>query len=101
MLRSAGERLTVSALSDLGMDGERLLALVRERVIELQREETPVYRDLDIPLTDPALVPLTEPAADSSRLAPAIIHRHRLRDRSDVVEARLAALEARRRARRR
>lgn len=98
MLRSAHLRLSGGDLAVLGIDGDKLLALVEERVREFKQHPVPAFRDLDIPLADPALVPLTRPAADSSRLGPDIIDRHRLRDRTEVVEARLAAWRAKRNA---
>jgi len=98
MLRGALGRLSGGDLAVLGIDGETLLALVEERVRELEHLPVPAYRDLDIPVADAALVPLTRPAADSSRLGPDIIDRHLLRDRTEVLEARLAAWRAKRNA---
>lgn len=96
MLRGAIGRMAGKDLAVLGIDGERLLALVEERVRELERDPGVLYRDLDIPLADAELLPLVRPAADSRLLGPDIVERHRLRDRTEVVLARKAALEARR-----
>lgn len=100
MLRGAGRLLTAERLAEAGIDGEKLLAMIGERVRELEGERPPAYRDLDLPLADESLLPLARPAADSRELPAAIIHRHKLRDRSEVVEARRAALQARRNGRR-
>lgn len=96
MLQSARGKLAEGKLSELGIDEASLLSLVEERLVLLSCGERAVYRDLDIPLTDPALWPLVQPAADSRELGPDIIDRHILRDRSEVIAARQAALEKRR-----
>lgn len=96
MLKSARGLLAGDKLSALGIDGTKLLAIVDERLAALAGEKEAAYRDVDIPLADPALLPFVQPAADSNWLGPDIIDRHTLRDRSDVIEARRDALEARR-----
>jgi hypothetical protein len=101
MLRGARGKLAGSDPAAVGIDGDALLAALDERIRELEEHPAAPYRDLDIPLLDAALAPLTQPAVDSRTLGAAVTERHRLRDRSDVVAARRAALEAKNRADRR
>lgn len=95
MLRGAFRHLSGGDLAVLGIDGKKLLSLVHERIRKLEIDPAAEYRDLDIPLADAFLAKFAQPAADSRSLPPGILHRHKLRDRTDVVEARRAALEAR------
>ncbi len=103
MLGSSLAYLKVEDLKGLGMAGEDLVARVRQRVREAELDAVP-YADLDLPVEDPSLLEACKrecalrgfgwgAASDAGNLM--LIDRHKLRDRSDVVEERARQLEAR------
>ncbi|MEY9093303.1 putative metal-dependent hydrolase [Paenibacillus sp. RC84] len=103
MLGSSLSYLKEEDLKGLGMAGEDLVARVRQRVREAELDTVP-YADLDLPVEDPSLLEACKrecalrgfgwgAASDAGNLM--LIDRHKLRDRSDVVEERARQLEAR------
>lgn len=113
MLTAALERhLREGDLDRLGLDGAATIERVRrrlERLKALKPGEAQVYADLDLPVRDPELKRLCAEkcaalglawGAPSDPAADAIVHKHARRDRSGVVEARLAAWRLRQERRR-
>lgn len=103
MLGSSLAYLKEEGLKGLGLAGEELIARVRQRVREAELDAVP-YADLDLPVEDPSLLEACKrecavrgfgwgAASDAGNLM--LIDRHKLRDRSDVVEERARQLEAR------
>ncbi|WP_219837551.1 DUF309 domain-containing protein [Paenibacillus sp. R14(2021)] len=101
MFQQSLEHLAAASQADrLGIDGQELLARIARQAAAVERGES--FTDMNIPLTDAALLErLQLAAAVSGKVwgAPsdsdeALLHRHTLRDRSDVIAARAAAAEA-------
>ncbi len=89
-------------LQGLGLDAERWL----ERLAETRRAALAgePYRDVDMPVADVALLAEATAACEALGFAwgapsrmedPELLHRHARRDRTDVIEARRQAYEAR------
>ncbi|MBD2847636.1 DUF309 domain-containing protein [Paenibacillus sp. IB182496] len=106
MLRQALRGFDQEALAGLGLDGGRLQEMVRGRARELEGGgRSCPFRDLNLPLADPDLVARCLARGDEIRASwglpsriddVALVHRHTLRDRTDVIAAREAALARRR-----
>lgn len=98
------KRLEASDLTSAGLDGRDLIRQLRDRLEAVNGSREIPYRDIQIRVTDEKLMALCaelctklglkwgipSPMNDDS-----IIQRHRLRDRSEVIAAREAALRAR------
>lgn len=109
MLRSARTKLTAERLAELGIDAHRLLDELHDRCEQLTSLELVKFADLDIPLRDERLL---EQCMEQCRQMhvnwgqgsdmddEALIHKHKLRDRSDVIAERTAQLAKRQQARR-
>ncbi|WP_274365270.1 DUF309 domain-containing protein [Paenibacillus thermotolerans] len=91
-------------LRELGIDADDWLKRLAERRALLLTDSCVLYEDLDIPLQEEALFERCRSRADELGLhwgSPSdmqrreLIHRHMLRDRSDVIEKRRKALETR------
>ncbi|WP_274650630.1 DUF309 domain-containing protein [Paenibacillus humicola] len=102
MLRSAASRLTAERLEALGLKGAQTAAAI-EGMIRALDDGLP-YADIDLIFRDGGLLDACRGqcaarghawGAPSPELE-ALVHRHTLRDRSDVIEARRAASAARR-----
>lgn len=114
MLTAALERhLRADDLDLLGLDGAATIERVRRRLEGLgdgtTSEASPQYADLDLPVRDPELARLCVERCAARGLAwggpsdlasDALVHRHARRDRTAVVEARLAAWRLRQERRR-
>jgi predicted metal-dependent hydrolase len=96
MLQSAWNHLTLEHLESLGLDGAALRAAISKRIHDL-REGSQVYEDFDMPIRDPLLLEQCMQECDNRGLiwnGPSdisneqLIHKHRLRDRSEVIEQR-------------
>ncbi|MFC0332688.1 DUF309 domain-containing protein [Paenibacillus sepulcri] len=106
MLRQSLDRLVPQHLAGLGLDGHELIRMVRERLAGLEVEEP--FRDINLPITDEALRLECEEICSSRNLVwgaespedQELLHRHTLRDRSDVIAARAAAAAAKKTRRR-
>lgn len=97
MMKSAANRLKTleDELSTLGLDGPRLIKVLEERLEEIKQHQP--YSDLNLPLKDASLLSLCTPylkkqgalwGTESNMLDENIIHKHKLRDRSEVIEER-------------
>lgn len=104
MLDIAIENLSQQPLGQLGIDKEGFLNRLREQSKELMVQPEKPFADLDIPLTDPALLAECEAICRSkgwdwampSHMDNAdLIHKHTLRDRTDVIERRSQELQRR------
>lgn len=105
MLDQALLNLTRDDLIKLGVDAEKFVALLQERKQLIEQQPEHPYRDLNIPLNDQDLLKLCielgsehgkqwgSPSDMSDEL---LIHKHSLRDRSKVIQARLKELQRRR-----
>lgn len=95
MKKAVGEA-DAKLFDQLGMDGTKLAQQLKLLALDWSREEI-VYADIDLPITDARL---REAAEFRSKelgytwgihgldAGEAVIHKHRLRDRSDVISAR-------------
>ncbi|EXX89783.1 hypothetical protein BG53_14050 [Paenibacillus darwinianus] len=102
MFGQAAVRMKRDALDRLGLDGEALLRIVGERLKELDAcPESAPYREFDLPIADHALLISCMEASERKGFewgTPSpmgdrgLIDRHTLRDRSDVIKAREAAV---------
>lgn len=108
MYRGAAMKLRPETLDRLGLDGgaTRKIAADLARRLEAEGEAAP-YRAINLPIRDGALLKQLEDRAHRQGLAwgaddpleEAIVRKHALRDRSDVIEARSRAAAAREAAR--
>lgn len=106
MLESAIVHLKRSPLSEYGLDRDRLLAETEERLKGLHssgHEDGSGYADFNMPVADGELLALcrkrcAEVGAEWLQPSPMdrdeLIHRHKLRDRSDVIRIRQERLAA-------
>jgi hypothetical protein len=110
MFRGAAARLRPETLDRLGLDGRAVRELAAASARRLEAEGASAgYRAVNLPIRDGAL--LAELQARAVRLGlawgaddpleEAIVRRHALRDRSDVIEARARAAAERAASRRR
>lgn len=100
LLAKAAQETDAAPFQEIGIDGAKLKALLEERLRRWSADAPLVYEDLALPFADDA--PLAAARQKSLSLGygwgtggldvdPSIVDRHKLRDRSDVVEARQAA----------
>ena len=97
MLLQSRKRMTDAGALQVGVDGEKLRAMITERLASIERGEP--FIDMELPIIDEALLKsclnlcakkgLSWSAPSSGEAA--LLHRHTLRDRSDVIAARAAA----------
>jgi predicted metal-dependent hydrolase len=94
-------------LQSLGIDAPAFREQVGRKLEGLSSDDPIPFTDMDLPLTDDALLALCENACRERGLVwrqPSdsanryLIHKHTLRDRSDVIEARQREAERRRNA---
>jgi predicted metal-dependent hydrolase len=92
-------------LQALGIDAAAWLELLADTLDSLRSNKTVEYRDINIPITDQNLIHAClqlckdmgcDWGAPSRMEVKELIHRHTLRDRTDVIEARQRSLERRR-----
>lgn len=110
MYKQALGKLTVKSLDSLGLDGtvaviELEAALSRSK--QLEDAISPAYKDMNLVIVDAQLqllceqqcaergMALSQWGLPSDKTDEALIHRHTLRDRSDVIAAREEAIAAR------
>jgi len=102
-LAGALRRSERAPLRSLGIDAERWIETL-EGALAAVRAGAP-YRDVDVPLADERVASEGRRRCEELGYAwgapsrmdePQLIHRHTLRDRSDVIEARLRSLGSRR-----
>ncbi|WP_336771984.1 DUF309 domain-containing protein [Paenibacillus sp. MMO-58] len=108
MYEKALGKLDLTSLEQLGLDGTRTIADLSHRYDFLQLGQSLPYQDITLIVKDPELErqciqlcnTLQVEWGSSSRMdTDALIHRHKLRDRSDVLAERAAAIEAKKRNR--
>ncbi|WP_134699128.1 DUF309 domain-containing protein [Ammoniphilus sp. YIM 78166] len=94
MIESHLNRLDPRDCGQLGLDYQQLTELVRDRLDEIALERP--YRELNLPLVDSELLARCQAECKKrgfewqgeSSTDPELVHRHSLRDRSDVIQAR-------------
>lgn len=93
--------LHVKEVTQLGLDWDVLFTLISKLLAEINKEEN--YKSINLPVTDPLLIEACEKecvfrgflwGADSNLDNDTLVHRHKLRDRSSVIEERLEALKS-------
>lgn len=103
MLQASLRNLRDEDAASLGLDAAGLRRMLQFRLERLTGAEAP-YEDMNLPITDRNLVRQVaaiceERSADWCRSSdmndPELIHRHRLRDRSGVIEERQRAIKER------
>lgn len=103
MYQSALESLKGETTEKLGLDHAQLQALLEQHMAACQGES--IYEDMMLPISDNKLLEYCQKEAaarglswgqSSAQVSQYIIHRHTRRDRSDVIAARNAALQAKR-----
>ncbi|WP_424765984.1 DUF309 domain-containing protein [Paenibacillus sp. sgz302251] len=108
MYVQARTRLAEAPLSTLGLESESLLKEISERIQRLLQAGGTEYTDMNLNIINDELKSLCYAAckergwewgAPSPLANASIIYRHKLRDRSGVIAARLAAFEAKKRER--
>ncbi|MDQ0058064.1 DUF309 domain-containing protein [Paenibacillus harenae] len=109
MLEQSRKRLSVSRLLPLGLDRERLIGLIDKRLVALaERENAQPYEDMNLPIVSEEIARRCEEQCAKRGLAwgelspltnDALIHRHKLRDRSEVIQARQDSLQAKQKER--
>lgn len=94
--------LQADSLSELGIDKDGLFHLLSGRISALQQGES--YISYTLPISDPLLMELAQKACEqkgfiwgnaSDITNPSLVHRHKLRDRTSIIEERKKSLEIR------
>ncbi|CAM4286381.1 DUF309 domain-containing protein [Paenibacillus alkaliterrae] len=108
MLEQTERRLTDSPLESLGIEKKSLLEQLSQRLAALRDDSHTDYADIDLNIINDelwsrCLAECAERGWEWGKPSPiedaSIIQRHKLRDRTDVIAARLAAYEAKKRER--
>ncbi|NIK76537.1 hypothetical protein FHS15_001662 [Paenibacillus castaneae] len=106
MYVQAERRLSAAPLERIGIDQQHLLIQIGERIAALHANEKSPYTDINMSIIDSELLALCLQQCEERGLewlAPSplhndsIIHRHTLRDRSDVIAARQRAYRSKKR----
>ena len=101
MYQSALDSLKDEAVEKIGLDHAQLQLLLGQRIDACQSQS--IYKDMMLPILDNKLLEYCQKEAaarglswgqSSAQVSQYIIHRHTRRDRSDVIAARNAALQA-------
>jgi len=106
MFRQSHKRLSSGDLAPVGLQQEQLIGAIEERINTVAVSGP--FTDLNLPISDPELLAICQ--AHSAMLTPlvwgmpssqdsALVDRHTLRDRSDVILARKLAAEAKQQGR--
>lgn len=97
MLASASNQLSETALNELGLDGENFLQSIQARSNQIQENPTLPYEDFNLPIKDLNLLRICLQTAEQKKLQwlkPSdlsnlqLLHKHTLRDRSEVIQER-------------
>ncbi|WP_028610625.1 DUF309 domain-containing protein [Paenibacillus harenae] len=108
MLKQAEPRLSLPLLESLGIDRVNVVKQVSERIEALTGEHRPAYVDLNLRILDKDLMARCQAECEERGLQwespspmkdASIIHRHKLRDRSEVIAARQEAWHAKKKER--
>lgn len=105
MLEQAARRLKAARPELAGLGREELSALLDARLEELRSrgKETAVFHDMSLPVEDERLLQAAKERCSSwghewGRASPlteeALVHRHKLRDRTGIIEERMSRLAA-------
>ncbi|MCM3632957.1 DUF309 domain-containing protein [Paenibacillus camelliae] len=106
MYQSALAALQQETSERIGLDPTQLAVMLKQRIEACEKQAA--YEDMLLPFLDKELLELCKKEAaarglswgqESASVPDFIIHRHTLRDRSDVIAARQAALKAKARDR--
>ncbi|WP_456274175.1 DUF309 domain-containing protein [Bacillus sp. AK031] len=92
---SKGKKLLgdhIDSLADLGIDPQKLQVLLEDTLININSEAA--YQSIDLPLIG-ELQQFCQSKGEHGEVSESLIHRHMLRDRSEVIETRKAALKLR------
>jgi predicted metal-dependent hydrolase len=107
MLKSAGRLLSAQQCQQMAIDHTQLIYMIEQRVVEIESNPSLLFQDFDLPITDNHLVEHCkmvcaeqniEWGIASNLLDEALIFRHTLRNREDVIQARQQALITKREA---
>jgi predicted metal-dependent hydrolase len=97
MLQSALKHLTPEDIASLGMDSDVLREMIADRVDRLKAGLPAEFVDMDLPILDPLLLEQCQQECLKRVLVwsrpsdcgnEQLIHKHKLRDRSQVIEER-------------
>lgn len=108
MYEKALEKLDEQSIDELGLDGSDVIAELSRHYGYLSRGERTPYQDMTLKVTDLGLEQHCIQLCDTlnvqwGSISPmdeeALIHRHKLRDRSEVIAERAAAAETKKRNR--
>jgi predicted metal-dependent hydrolase len=89
-------------LPKLGLDKIQLVPLLKERLSAIQKDEA--YKSFSLPICDPILLTLSKKACqtmgflwenESDLTNIALVHRHKLRDRSKIIKERVQLIKIR------
>jgi len=106
MFRQSHKRLSAGNLNPIGLQQGQLIAAIEERINTVVASGP--FTDLNLPISDPELLALCQAQSAGhsplawgmpSSLDSALVDRHTLRDRSDVILARKLAAEAKQQGR--
>jgi predicted metal-dependent hydrolase len=98
MISSAVLILNAEDLASLGINADKLSELLKARMVQLTQKQQDPFTDMNIPIEDPALLQLCMNECTKRELSweqpsdlmkDAIVHKHALRDRSEVIQTRL------------
>ncbi|MCC3373223.1 DUF309 domain-containing protein [Cohnella sp. REN36] len=102
LLSKANAEIDGVLMSEIGLDGERLTAMMRERLAAWGQPEGVRYDDFNLPIREPALREAARRRsaelgaawqADGMAAGEDVVHRHATRDRTEVEEARAASAQ--------
>ncbi|MEW9669093.1 hypothetical protein [Ammoniphilus sp. 3BR4] len=94
MLESSLKRMVLADFKELGLNFQGMRALLQERIVQIKEEKE--YTDINLVFDDPSLLESCiqeckrrgmiwqEPSSRENGL----IHRHTLRDRTEIIQAR-------------
>ncbi|MBB6669136.1 DUF309 domain-containing protein [Cohnella nanjingensis] len=100
LLAKCAAEIDSGLMDEIGLDGERLAEMIRARLAAWGGPEGVRYDDFDLPIREPGLLEAAKRrtselgaqwSSDGLAAGAAIVNRHKLRDRSDVEEARMAS----------
>lgn len=108
LLAKADSELEPDRMDELGLDGGQLKRMLGQRMARWTDARSVVYDDFNLPIADRDLLDAAVrrcEALGAAWLSPgaaadeSVVHRHLARDRTDVVQAREAAIRSRQRDR--
>lgn len=104
LLAKAAEEIEPKRMDELGLDGRRLQRMLERRRSAWHSDGDVVYDDFNLPIVDDGVLEAavrTSEAMGARWLSPgedadeSVVHRHLMRDRTEVVEARQASIKKR------